>query len=154
MDLRSYFDQMGIPYSWRHHDPAYTAQDLATKEHVAGRKVVKPVVVQADGQFILCALPAPCHIDLAKLREELQAREAKLAEETQLKPLFGDCELGAEPPIGRLFGIPTMMDESLMQQEELTFQAGTHEDAVTISIRDYMRLAEPRVGQFARQGAW
>lgn len=153
MDLRCYLDDMGIRYNWSHHDPAYTAQDLAMKEHVSGRRVVKPVVVQADGQFVLCALPASHYVDIEALRRELHASDARLAEESEFTSIFPDCEPGAEPPIGALYGITTVMDRSLMDQEKVMFQAGTHCDAVTVDLSDYMRAAHPMVAQFGRQRA-
>jgi len=150
MNLRDFLDQAGVRYSWSHHDPAYTAQDLAMKEHISGRKVIKPVIVEADGRLVLCALPASYYVDLEKVREELKARVAQLAAEDKLSSIFADCELGAEPPLGNLFGLPTMVDESLTQLPQVTFQAGTHEDAVTMSTQDFLRLTEPQIGHFGK----
>jgi Ala-tRNA(Pro) deacylase len=150
MNLRSYLDQSGVQYQWLHHDMAYTAQELAQREHTSGRKVIKPVVVEADGQHLLCALPAAYQVDLERLREELHATAAKLADEQTMQQLFKDCELGAEPPIGGMFGLPTLMDESVEAQDEVTFQAGTHQDAVRMSVEDYMRITNPRVANFRR----
>ena len=154
MDLRSYLDGMGVRYEWLHHDnDAYTAQDLAMIEHVSGKRVVKPVVVEADGQFVLCALPASCYIDMERLREALHAQSAKLADEEAMRGLFPDSELGAEPPIGRMYGMETIVDESLSKQDEVVLQAGTHRDAVRMSFGDYMRVARPRVVRFGKARA-
>src|SRR6266550_671450 len=153
MNLRSYLDEMGVNYAWLHHDPAYTAQTLAMTEHISGKRVIKPVVIKADGQFVLCALPASCFVDIDQLRDELHAREASLASEPELARLFAGCELGAEPPIGNLFGLRTIMDNSLTRQDEVTFQAGTHRDGVTMSMADYMRLASPEVARIGRPRA-
>lgn len=150
MDLRSHLDQLGVEYQWHHHDAAYTARSLAQTEHVSGKKVIKPVVVNADGHFVLCALPANEYIDLEQLRAELDAEDTQLASEPQLGEIFRDCELGAEPPIGGLYGLPTLMDRALADQDRVVFQAGTHEDAVQMSMQDYMRLAKPRVVRFGR----
>jgi Ala-tRNA(Pro) deacylase len=153
MDMRKILRDMGVRFNWSHHERAYTAQKLARLEHVSGKRVVKPVVVNADGRFVLCALPANYYVDLERLRQDLHAEKARLADEPEFVSLFADCELGAEPPIGRLFGMKTMVDESLMNQKDLTFQAGTHEDAVTMSVEDYVRLAEPVIGHFGKERA-
>jgi len=150
MNLQSYLDDLGVAYRLSHHRTAYTAQDLAAAEHVPGRQVVKPVVVRADGQFVMCALPASHRIDMRELRKQLQADQIELADESKLAELFPDCELGAEPPVGKLFGIPTLMDESLVADARVTFQAGTHCDAVTMSLADYRRVAQPEMGYFGR----
>jgi Ala-tRNA(Pro) deacylase len=150
MTVQSFLDEMGINYRVTRHPLAYTAQDLAAAEHIPGRKVIKPVVVKADGEFVMCALPASHRVDLGELRQQLQADAVALAEEVELRTLFPDAELGAEPPIGRLYGMPTLMDESLISDDHVTFQAGTHCDAVTMTLAEYRRAAQPEVAHFGR----
>jgi Ala-tRNA(Pro) deacylase len=150
MNLQSYLDEMGVPYRVSRHPSAYTAQDLAAAEHVPGRRVIKPVVVRADGEFVMCALPASHRIDLDELRQQLQAEDVQLADEAAMTEIFPDCELGAAPPIGKLYGLPTLMDESVLADERVTFQAGTHCDAVTMTLADYRRVAQPEVAYFGR----
>ena len=150
MKLQSILDDMGVNYRVSHHPTVYTAQMLAEAEHVPGRKVIKPVVVQADGEFVMCALPASYRVDLGELKDQLQASEVKLADENKLAELFPDCEVGAAPPIGRLYGLTTLMDESLTADDRVTFQAGTHEDAVTMSLAEYRRVAQPEIAHFGR----
>jgi Ala-tRNA(Pro) deacylase len=150
MNIQSYLDELGVAYRLSHHPTAYTAQDLASIEHVPGQQVVKPVIVKADGRFVMCALPASHRIDLQALRTQLDADDVKLADENKLSELFPDCELGAEPPIGRLFDMQTIMDESLTAGARVTFQAGTHRDAVTMTLAEYRRVAQPEMGYFGR----
>ena len=151
MNIQSYLDEMGVAYRLTRHPDAYTAQDLAMLEHISGRRVIKPVVVRADGEFVMCALPACHRIDLDELRNQLRATQVELADEARLRDLFPDCELGAEPPIGRLYGMTTLMDESLTHDDRVTFQAGTHTDAVTMTLHDYRRVAQPEVAYFGRK---
>jgi Ala-tRNA(Pro) deacylase len=150
MDLREHLDQLGVRYEWLKHRKAHSAQSLALKEDVPAENVIKPVLVKIDGEFVLCALPASCRVDLGRLQMELGAEETRLADEKDLSSLCTDCELGAEPPIGWLFGLPTLMDESIFDDATVTFQAGTHRDAVTMKVMDYYRLAKPVVGHFGR----
>jgi len=150
MNVQTFLDEMGINYHSSRHPAAYTAQDLASIEHVPGRQVIKPVVVRVDGQLMMCALPASYRIDLDALKKQLAAADVSIVDESMLKKLFPGCELGAEPPIGRLFDMPTIMDESLVGDARVTFQAGTHSDAVTMSLVDYRRAAQPEMGYFGR----
>jgi Ala-tRNA(Pro) deacylase len=150
MYLQSFLDQMGANYRLLRHQATYTAQDLAAIEHIPGRQVIKSVIVRADGQFVLCALPACYRVDLGELRQQLEAQDVELADEQSLRRLFPDCELGAEPPIGRMFGLSTLMDESLVADDRVTFQAGTHNDAVTMTLAEYRRVAQPEMAHFAR----
>jgi Ala-tRNA(Pro) deacylase len=150
MNVQSLLDQLDIKYRVSHHPTAYTAQMLAEIEHVPGRKVIKPVVVQADGEFVMCALPACYRVDLDELKHQLQVQHVRIVEEPKLNELFPDCELGAAPPIGRMYGMTTLMDESLTADDRVTFQAGTHRDAVTMSLAEYRRAAQPEIAHFGR----
>jgi Ala-tRNA(Pro) deacylase len=150
MNLQSYLDDQGVNYKLSQHQPTYTSQDLAATEHIPGRQVIKPVIVRADGEWFMCALPASYRVDLRELREQLRANDVLLADEQSLSRLFPECELGAEPPIGRLFGMPTLMDESLVADDMVTFQAGTHTESVTMPLAEYRRIADPEIAHFGR----
>jgi Ala-tRNA(Pro) deacylase len=150
MNVQSFLDEIDVHYRLLSHNAAYTAQDLAQTEHIPGRQVIKPVVVKADGRFVMCALPASYRVDLEELCRQLEADSVHLADESSLQQLFPDCELGAEPPIGRLYGLVTLMDESLTADDRVTFQAGTHRDAVTMTLAEYRRAAQPEMAHFAR----
>lgn len=148
--LQSFLDEHGATYRVSHHDSAYTAQDLAMAEHVPGLRVIKPVLVRADGRYVLCALPACHRVDLEELRRQIPAAEVRLADERTLGSLFPDCELGAEPPVGRMYDLLTLMDESLTADDHVVFQAGTHSDSVTMTLAEYRRVAQPEIAHFAR----
>lgn len=151
MELHSYLDRFNVRYQTTEHPVVYTSQQLAEAEHVSGRQVIKPVLVEADGQMILCALPACDRVDFDALRTDLEADAIRLVGEAEMREVFRGCELGAEPPIGALFGLPTIMDESLLEQRKVTFQAGSHHQAVTMLTDDFRRLAQPGIGHFAIQ---
>jgi Ala-tRNA(Pro) deacylase len=148
--LHSFLDELDATYRVSHHDTAYTAQDLAMAEHLPGRRVIKPVLVQADGRFVLCALPACYRVDLNELREQIPAKDVRLADERLLSDAFPDCEVGAIPPVGRIYGMLTLMDESVTADDHVTFQAGTHTDSVTMTLAEYRRVAQPEIAHFAR----
>jgi Ala-tRNA(Pro) deacylase len=141
---------MGVNYRVSKHQDAFTAQDLAAAEHVPGREVLKPVIVRADGRYLMCALPAPYKVDLNELGRQLQCEHVELVEEGKLTEIFPECELGAEAPIGRLYNMPTVMDESVMGDTQVIFQAGSHSDAIVMTLADYRRAAMPEVAHFGR----
>jgi Ala-tRNA(Pro) deacylase len=148
MMLQSYLDRLGISYRASFHAPAYSAHDLAEKEHIPGQLIAKPVVIKADGRFVLCALPATLRIDMQELAAELHAQQISLADEKELAILFPDCQVGTEPPIGFLYGMATWIDQSLLADDRITFQAGTHESAITLTMEDYQRIVQPEIGRF------
>ena len=145
MNVREYLDTHHARYTWTTHADVYTGQGLAESVHESGYQVVKPVVMQADGEFVICAIPSCMKVDLELVREVLNARSVSLAGEPQMSKLFDGCELGAEPPLGEMFRLRTLMDDSLCGEQRITFQAGTHHDAVSMSLAEFLRLTEPMV---------
>jgi Ala-tRNA(Pro) deacylase len=97
----------------------------------------------------MCVLSACYKIDLGALKDQLGARSVELAEEKEIGELFADCELGAEPPFGNLYDMPTLMDQALEADDHITFQAGTHDKSIRMSVDDYRKLVQPKVYSFS-----
>jgi Ala-tRNA(Pro) deacylase len=153
MGVIELLDKSGVKYEVTEHKPAFTAQQMAAEEHEPGKYVAKPVVVKADGKYVMCVLPACYNINLKALKSQLKAKSVELAGEKDIGKLFDDCELGAEPPFGNLYDLPTIMDKSLEKDDHIMFQGGTHEKAIRISMDDYRKLVAPEVLEFGRHVA-
>ncbi len=149
MRVTDFLDESGVKYEVTEHVPAFTAQQMAAAEHEPGRFVAKPVIVKADGKYIMCVLPAPCKIDMRALKQQLGAKQVELAEENEVGRIFSDCELGAEPPFGNLYDLPTIIDKSLEADDHILFQAGTHDKAIRMAMDEYRRLVKPKVLEFS-----
>ena len=141
--LRELLDEHRVKYEVIHHPVAYTAQEEATVAHVPGAQWAKTVVVLTDGDPVLAVLPAHRRIDLQRFRKVTGADEVQLAGETQFRELYPDCELGAIPPFGNLYGQTTFVDEEMRTEEAIAFHAGDHETAIRMAYSDFEDLAEP-----------
>ena len=135
-------------YEVLHHPIAVSAQRIAQAEHVKGRHHAKVVMVKSGDGPSMIVLPADHQIDLDKVGRVI-GEAASLASEPEFKSLFPDCAVGAMPPFGNLYGVPTYVDKSLSQEEYIVFEAGTHTDAIKLSYRDYEKIAKPLVEDFA-----
>ena len=147
--LRDYLEKEKVWYVQEVHRTAYTAQEVAAEEHVPGKMVAKTVVVKVDDHFVLAVLPASARTNFARLKAALGAREVRLASELEFAGLFPDCEVGAMPPFGNLYGVPVYVDTSLTRDDEIVFNAGTHQDTIRMKYADFERLALPTVFPFA-----
>jgi Ala-tRNA(Pro) deacylase len=151
MSVTEFLDKSGVNYEVSKHEPAFTAQQIAAVVHEPGKYVAKPVIVKVDGEYVMCVLSA-CHkIDLGALKKQLGAKSVELAEEQDIEKLFPDCELGAEPPFGNLYDLPTIMDKALGKDEHIMFQCGSHEEAIRMSMDDYCKLVKPKMLEFSYQ---
>jgi len=149
--IKKHLEENHIVFSALTHPSAQTAQGAAAVMHVSGRKLAKTVVVQAGSQYCLAVLPASTHVQLQALSEVI-GQPARLASEGEFASMFPDCELGAMPPLGELYGLPVYIDESLITDKEIVFNAGTHRDAVRMNLADFLQLAKPQACSFASKG--
>ncbi|HWB12630.1 MAG TPA: YbaK/EbsC family protein [Pirellulales bacterium] len=153
MSARTWVTKMlerhGVPFETRYHEDAFTAQEVAEREHVSGRRVAKVVVVVADGRLIELVLPATRQISLERVHDVLKAREVRLATEDEMERHLGEIEVGATPPLRHWPDVPIIMDKSMRVQGEILMQAGTHTDAVSVRFEDWFNLVHPRVESFS-----
>ena len=149
MKLNELLTQEGVPFETMLHPPVYTSQSLAAVDHISGHCVAKPVVVHGNSGFTMCVLPASSRLSLSRVAKLLGEEDVRLATEAEMADVCPDCELGAEPPIGSLFGLTTIMDEALRHEEFLVFQAGDHTSSVRVRREDYERIASPKVESIA-----
>jgi Ala-tRNA(Pro) deacylase len=147
--LKEFLDSHNIKYQTIYHSTAYTAQEIASRAHVPGKELAKTVVVKVDGQLALAVLPASEHVDTYALKSLLGAENVRLATELEFKDRFPDCEVGAMPPFGNLYGMPVYAEESLSRDAEIAFNAGSHRELMRLAYEDFERLANPRVLRFS-----
>jgi Ala-tRNA(Pro) deacylase len=144
-----YLQRSRVPYAVVQHPVAYTAQEEAAVTHVPGHLWAKAVVCIADGQPLLAVVPATLAVDLKRLREILGTRDVRLARETEIESLYPDCELGAMPPFGTLYGQRVVVDQRLARDPEIVFNGGSHRDAIRMQYGDFEALVKPMVAGFA-----
>lgn len=146
--FEDYLNNKHIPYEKIPHARTYTAQETAAAVHISGRVFAKTVMVKLDHRMLMIVLPAHYRLDLDFIRKIGGAHTAELASETEFKDLFPDCEVGAMPPFGNLYDVDVWADESLMWDESLVFNAGSHTELMKISTSDFKDLVHPKIVRF------
>ncbi len=147
--LREFLDQNSVKYVSVSHSPAYTAQEIAASAHIPGQELAKTVMVKLDGEMAMAVLPASFKVDLEQLRSAAGATEVALATEDEFRGLFPGCEPGAMPPFGNLWNMSVFACETLAEDEEIAFNAGSHTELVKLAFVDFARLVNPKVTRFS-----
>ena len=146
--LIRYLNDNKVVYEILHHPEAFTAQTIAAAEHIKGRHHAKVVMVKSANEHVMTVLTANSRIDLEKM-ERVLGKPIALETEPDFKALFPDCAPGTMPPFGNLYGLPTYVDLSLAQEDFIVFEAGTHTDAIKLQYKDYERVVNPIIEDFA-----
>jgi len=143
--LHNLLDAQHAPYTELHHERTITAHETASAAHVDQRHFAKTVMLKVDGALAMMVMPAAYRVDLHRLSMALGGVMVELADEAEFKDRFPDCEVGAMPPFGHLYGMPVYIDSRLAHQERIVFNAGTHTDAVEMAYAEFERLAGPEL---------
>lgn len=149
--LKQYLEESGVSYGvLACSAEAYTAQEKAANLHISGKELLKVVMVMADGRPCMAVLPADKRLDLKKLAHLMGARRVSLATEAEFAALFPDCEIGAAPPFGNLYGVEVAVDSCCQERAQVAFLSGTHREAVRMETALFERLVGPRFGDFCQ----
>lgn len=143
--LKEYLDDHGVWYECLKHDKAFTAPEVAASAHIPGRELAKTVIVKLDGRLVMTVLPASEQIDFDLLQEETGALDLELAREEDFLGVFPDCEVGAMPPFGNIYGVDVYVADTLALDELIAFNACSHTELIRLAFADFERLVQPEI---------
>jgi Ala-tRNA(Pro) deacylase len=142
--LKAFLDENKIKYITMKHSSAYTAQEIAAIAHIPGKDLAKTVIIKIDGKMAMAVLPASYKVSFDHLKEALGVKEVRLAYEQEFMDKFPDCEVGAMPPFGNIYGMDVYVAESLSEEEEIAFNACTHTELIKMKFSDFEKLVKPK----------
>jgi Ala-tRNA(Pro) deacylase len=148
--LQRLLDEQGVEYEVIQHREDFQAQTAAEDTDTPPAEFAKTIVVRVDDGYALVVLPATHYVSPSLLARSIGASQVDLASETEMQDLMAGCEVGAAHPFGALYGLPVYASPLLAGRERITFNAGTHRDAIRMAWADYERLAKPRIVHLSR----
>lgn len=153
MNVQQFLTDKCAGYEAIQHRDTYDAQRLAQELHTPGSDVAKTVLLRADHGFlyIVAVLPATKTVDFDKVSAAFGGAQIDLATELEIKERCPDCEIGALPPFGSEYGMKTLVERSLTNDEEIVFEGNNHHEAIRMRYEDFQRIEEPLIAQFAVQ---
>jgi len=149
--LEDYMVRQGIHYDIVMHPHTKSSMETAEAAHIPGDALAKAVILEDGDGFLMAVVPATHHIRLGKLRKQL-SRELRLATEHDVAQIFGDCVTGAIPPLGMIYGLPTVVDDALADRADLYLEAGNHEELIHLDGGEFESLfATAQHGRFSHR---
>lgn len=151
--LMQFLDEKHVKYIVISHSKAYTAQGVAAITHISGNEIAKTVMLKKDGELCMAVLPASRHVNLEAFARVTNSKDVSLASERDFKDRFPECEVGAMPPFGNLYGLRVFVDTSLIHDKEIAFNAGSHLELIRLAYGDFEWLVAPTVVDFTTRSA-
>ena len=130
--VEDFLEQQSITYDVVLHPRSVSSTRIAQVAHVPGDQLAKSVLLEDEYGYLIAVIPATHRLDLGKLHRQLD-RRVGLAIEREVTELFRDCDPGAIPPLGFAYNVETVVDDTLLNQPDIYFEAGDHEALVHVS---------------------
>ncbi|MBU1049986.1 YbaK/EbsC family protein [Candidatus Bipolaricaulota bacterium] len=145
--LKHFLDENGVKYTSIRHSRACTAQEIAELAHIPGKELAKTVMILLADQVAMAVIPASHLVDFECL-SDVAGVPVDLADEGDFVELFPNCDVGAMPPFGNLYGMPIYVSETLAEDDMIAFSAGSHAEIIQMKYDDFQRLTNPILGRF------
>lgn len=141
--LKEYLNKENVRYVSIQHSKAYTAHEIAESAHIPYKKLAKTVMLKIDGELAMMVIPASSRVDVERFRQVVGSGHVELASEREFMDEFPDCEIGAMPPFGNLYGMKVFVSQTLREDDEIAFNAGSHTELIRLAYQDFERLVQP-----------
>ena len=149
--LKELLDGARVSHEVYNHPLAYTAQEIAARQHFSGKEMAKVVMLEVDGRLIMGVIPGSRRINLNTAKASLGAKQVRLATEDEFISRFPECEIGAMPPFGNLFELSVIVDPALEKDEYIYFNAGNHVQTIRIKYSDFAQLVKPQIARLIEE---
>lgn len=143
--LQELLDSKHVKYQVISHSPAYTAQQVAQTTHISGWEMAKSVMLKIDGRYVMFVLPASTKVNFDAIKKQAKAKKVELATEYEFKNLFPDCEVGAMPPFGNLYGVDVLVSKDIAKNKQIAFNSGSHSEVIKLAYKDFENLVHPKL---------
>lgn len=139
--VQRHLDQHKVDYDIVFHPQSHSNLHSARLAGLPPDCIAKAVILEDDAGYVMAVIPTSRRVHLGMLSREL-GRPLRLARESELGTLFGDCRRGAVPPVGIAYGVETLLDEDLGEKSDIYFEAGDHEELIHLKGAEFMAVMQ------------
>lgn len=143
-------DSRDVPHRLLRHEAVLTSEQASRVRGTPLEAGAKALVCHADDRVVLIVVPADARLDNRAFRQQAGVKNVRMIDAERVQELVG-APVGAVPPFGSLFGLPTYADHEVVERETIAFNIGARDVSVTMAGPDYAALEQPTLGRFARR---
>ena len=141
--IKKLLDENNVSYKEMQHEATTTSEESALAREEPLKIGAKALLVKGKNDFVLCILPADKKLDTKKVKDVMESKNLRFANEEELKEQTG-CVKGAVPPFGNLLGVTMIVDKKVFEEDYMAFNAGSLEHSIKMKTKDYRTLIQPK----------
>lgn len=131
----------GIKYEIIEHKPVYTSEQAAKVRNESINSGAKSLLLKVNSDFIVTVLPGGKRLSSKKIKDILKIKDLRFATPEEVKEIMG-CDIGACYPLGKIIGVKTIVDNSLLENGKISFNPGLHDKTIKLKLNDYLSVAD------------
>ncbi|HOW83756.1 MAG TPA: YbaK/EbsC family protein [Spirochaetota bacterium] len=143
--IKRFLDENHVTYEFISHPREFSSTRTCQAAHVHGNEFAKTVILKMDGRLVMCVVTANQMVFPGYMKNFFNAKNIEIASESDFKNAFPDCEVGAMPPFGNLYGVDEFISMDLTRDEYIAFNAGSHTELIRMKFSDFEKLVHPRI---------
>ena len=148
--IKEWLTAQSITFKQVHHEPTETSESAALARGEDLSIGGKALVVKIDDSYKLCVLSAAKKLDSGALKKHFGTKKLRFADRDELMELTGLVP-GSVPPFGKpLIDLELLLDQSILQNQKIAFNAGSLTDSIIMSLQDYLKVANPLILAFSK----
>lgn len=133
------------------HDPSAPSYGLEAAEAlgVAPERVFKTLLARVDGRLVVAVVPVSGSLDLKALAAAAGGKRAEMAEPAEAERSTGYV-VGGISPLGQRRALPTIVDSTAADHEEVLVSGGRRGLDVALAPADLVRLTGATLAPIGR----
>lgn len=148
--IKAWLSEEGISFKSMSHEPTRTSEDSARARGEDVQIGGKAILLKVSKSFYLFVLSAALKVDSRKIKDHFGTGRTRFATPEELKELTGVVP-GAVPPFGPpIIDLQLFVDESILANDRIAFNAGLLTESIIMSTKDYLELVKPEVFKFSQ----
>ncbi|MFQ5607744.1 MAG: YbaK/EbsC family protein [Candidatus Zixiibacteriota bacterium] len=150
--VREILRERNVTFREIHHQPTFTSEESARARGEDVKIGGKAILMKVGAEFKLFVLSASLKVDSKAIKEKFGVKKMRFATREELADMTGLVP-GCVPPFGRpILDFDLYIDQSIVKNEKIAFNAGSLTDSIVMSVEDYMRVAVGDVFGFGIPG--
>lgn len=140
-------DSLNIPHQVFHHQgPLLSFEQAAAERKQRPGQIVRSILFQIKpGEFVMVLVAGREQVDWKKLRQLVGRSRVRMATEEEVLKVTG-YRVGTVSPFGLKNQVKVLLDESVLEEEEVSLGSGVRNIAIVMKSADVRRaLGDPEI---------
>jgi Ala-tRNA(Pro) deacylase len=141
-----------IQYEELRHEPVRTSEEAAKiRPGMTLSQGAKALIIKcrekgsSEKFFCMVVLSGSDRFNSKKIKQILNLSDVMFASEAEVLQITDGVQPGGVPPFGNIFGIKVIVDQTLLKNDKIAFNAGDRSITIIMKSLDWLNIVHPEI---------